>query len=109
ACATATLTVSKNSSPTGSLLAASTVSYTLTVANLGPSAAPGTVVTDQPGAGLNCTAGTVSCTVLAGSASCPASPTVAALTSGGLIITPTFNANSTVAFVVTCGVTATGL
>lgn len=51
ACATATLTVSKNSSPTGSLLAASTVSYTLTVANLGPSAAPGTMVTDQPGAG----------------------------------------------------------
>lgn len=108
ACTTATLTVSKTSSPTGSLLTASSVSYTLTVANLGPSAAPGTVVTDQPGAGLNCTAGTVSCTVLAGSASCPASPTVAALTSGGLIITPTFNANSTVAFVVTCGVTATG-
>lgn len=109
ACATATLTISKASSPTGSLLTGSTVSYTLTVANLGPSAAPGAVVIDEPGAGLNCTAGTVSCSVLAGSASCPASPTVAALTSTGLSITPTFNASSTVAFVVTCGVTATGL
>jgi uncharacterized repeat protein (TIGR01451 family) len=109
ACATATLTISKSSSPTGSLLSASTVSYTLTVANLGPSAAPGSVVIDQPGAGLNCTAGTVSCSVLAGSASCPASPTVAALTSTGLSITPTFNASSTLAFVVTCAVEATGL
>ena len=109
ACATATLTISKTSSPTGSLLAASTVSYTLTVANLGPSAAPGSVVFDQPSMGLNCTAGTVSCSVLAGTASCPASPTVAALTSTGLTITPTFNASSTLAFVVTCAVSATGL
>ncbi len=109
ACTTATLTISKNSTPTGSLLTGSTVSYTLTVANLGPSAAPGAVVIDQPGAGLNCTAGTVSCSVLAGTASCPASPTVAALTSTGLTITPTFNASSTVAFVVTCNVSATGL
>ncbi|MGE0331604.1 MAG: hypothetical protein AB7P37_13005 [Ramlibacter sp.] len=109
ACVTATLTISKSSTPTGSLLTGSTVSYTLTVANLGPSSAPGAIVTDQPGAGLNCTAGTVSCSVLAGAASCPASPTVAALTSTGLTITPTFNASSTLAFVVTCAVEATGL
>lgn len=109
ACTTATLTVSKASSPTGTLLTGSTVSYTLTVANLGPSAAPGAVVIDQPGAGLDCTGGTVSCTVLSGTASCPASPTVAALTSTGLTITPTFNASATLAFVVTCSVTATGL
>jgi len=109
ACTTATLTVSKASSPTGVLLTGSTVSYTLTVANLGPSSAAGAVVVDQPGAGLNCTAGTVSCTVLAGTASCPGAPTVSALTSTGLTITPNFNASSTVAFVVTCAVEATGL
>jgi uncharacterized repeat protein (TIGR01451 family) len=109
ACSTATLTISKNSSPTGSLLTGSTVSYTLTVANLGPSNAPGAIVIDTPGAGLNCTAGTVSCTVLSGTASCPGAPTVAALTSTGLTITPNFNAGSTVAFVVTCLVDATGL
>ncbi len=109
ACTTATLTISKTSSPTGILLTGSTVSYTLTVANLGPSNAPGAIVMDTPGAGLNCTAGTVSCTVLSGTASCPASPTVAALTNTGLTITPNFNAGSTVAFVVTCLVDATGL
>lgn len=108
ACGTATLTISKVSSPTGALLTGSTVSYTITVANLGPSAAPGTVVIDPGIPGLNCVAGSVSCSVLAGTASCPASPTVAALQSGGLAITPTFNANATVAFVLTCAVDATG-
>ncbi len=109
ACGTANLTISKASSPTGALLTGSTVAYTITVANLGPSAAPGTVVIDGPSPGLNCTAGAVTCTVLGGTASCPASPTVAALQSTGLTITPTFAANSTVAFTLTCEVDATGL
>lgn len=107
ACGTASLTVSKVSSPTGVLLTGSTVAYTVTVSNLGPTAAPGATVVDPAASGLSCS--TVSCVVVAGSASCPASPTVGALQSTGLSITPTFAANSTVAFVLTCTVTATGL
>lgn len=107
ACGTASLTISKESSPTGVLPTGTTVAYTVTVSNLGPSAAPGTVVVDPASTGLACT--TVTCVVVAGSASCPASPTIGALQSTGLTITPTFAASSTVAFVVTCNVTATGL
>ncbi|MEP6790020.1 MAG: hypothetical protein ABI907_01540 [Ramlibacter sp.] len=107
ACGTSTLTVSKASTPTGTLLTASTVSYTITVANLGPSAAPGTILVDPANPDLTCS--TVSCTVTGGTASCPASPTVAQLQSStGLTITPTFNANSSLSFVVTCTVNATG-
>ena len=107
ACGTVNLTISKVSSPTGSLLTGSTVNYTLTVSNLGPSTAPGALVTDPAVAGLSCTA--VSCSVTAGSASCPASPTIGALQSTGLSITPTFAANATLSFVVSCTVTASGL
>jgi hypothetical protein len=65
------------------------------------------VLKDPSASGLNCT--TVTCAVTAGTASCPAPLTIAALQGAGLTITPSFNANSTLSFVVTCGVTATGL
>ncbi len=108
ACTTATLTISKTSSPTGSLLTGSTVSYTLTVANLGPSNAPGALVIDTPGAGLNCTAGTVSCSLIGGTAACSGPTTIAALTGTGVTLSP-FNAGATMGIVVTCLVEATGL
>jgi uncharacterized repeat protein (TIGR01451 family) len=100
----ANLTVTKANAGT-TLGAGSTTSYTITIANLGPSAAPGTIVTDPATPGLNCTA--ISCGV-AGAASCPAPLTVAALQSGGLNITPSFASGSTVTLTLTCGVTATG-
>ncbi len=99
------LTITKSNGRT-TLTAGQTTSYTVTVANLGPTNAPGAVLYDPIAPGLNCTS--VSCAVTAGTASCPVSPTISALQSSGLSITPTFSANSTLSFVVTCGVTATG-
>jgi uncharacterized repeat protein (TIGR01451 family) len=103
---TTVLTISKTNG-VDSLVAGQTTSYTITVANLGPTNAPGAVLKDPSASGLNCT--TVTCAVTAGTASCPAPLTIAALQGAGLTITPSFNANSTLSFVVTCGVTATGL
>lgn len=100
------LTVTKTNGVT-SLLAGSTTSYTVTVANLGPANAPNSVVTDPAVPGLSCTA--VACPVgsITGTASCPTTLTIPLLQSTGLVI-PTFNASSSVTFVVTCNVTATG-
>ncbi len=102
----ANLTISKTNGVT-SLVAGSTTSYTITVANLGPADAPGTRLTDPVAPGLSCSS--VTCAVTAGTASCPSPLSVSALQTTGLLITPTFNANATLSFVVTCGVTATGL
>ncbi len=101
----ANLSVSKTNN-VSSLVAGSTTSYTITVANIGPAAAPGTVLKDPAATGLSCT--TVSCAVTAGVASCPSPLTMNGLQVSGLTITPSFNANSTLSFKVTCGVTATG-
>lgn len=98
------LTVTKTNGVT-SLLAGSTTSYTVTVANLGPANAPNSVVKDPAVPGLSCTA--VTCTGTTGTATCPAAPDVLTLQSTGLII-PVFNTGSTVTFLVGCGVTATG-
>lgn len=105
ACVNANLTIGKANGG-GTLATGQTTAYTITVANLGPGNAPGTVLTDPAVTGLSCS--TVSCAVSAGVASCPASPTVGALQSTGLMITPTFNAGSTLTFVLRCTVTATG-
>ena len=85
--------------------AGATTTYTVTVSNLGPSAADGAVVKDQVSAGLNCS--TVTCPVgnLTGGAVCPVSLTN--FFSTGVTI-PTLPANSSVVILVTCGVTATG-
>jgi uncharacterized repeat protein (TIGR01451 family) len=101
----ANLTVVKTNG-LSSVGAGSTISYTLTVANFGPSAAPGTVLTDGAATGLNCTA--VSCTAFSGSACPTAGSTTMAYLQGTGIVTPSLPANSSVAYVVTCGVTATG-
>lgn len=101
---TTSLTISKNNG-VNSLTAGSVTSYTVTIANLGPTAAPGTTLVDPAAAGLNCT--NVTCNSTAANM-CPAGLTVTALQSTGVQITPTFPANSTATFVITCGVTATG-
>ena len=101
--ASANITISKTNGTT-TILAGSTTSYTLTIVNLGPAAAPGSLVTDPVVTGLNCT--TVTCTG-AGGATCAASPPIGTLVSPGVSITA-FPSGSTASFVVTCGVTATG-
>ena len=108
--APATSLVVTKTNGTNTVAAGSTTSYTLTFSNLGPGNAPGTVIQDSPSAGLQCT--TASCSATAG-AVCPApynpGPAAAtALLAGGLAI-PTFNANSSLTFVLVCRVAASGL
>lgn len=101
----ALLTIAKTNNST-TLSAGQTTSYTITLANLGAANAPNASVQDGTSTGLSCT--TVTCVVSAGTAACPASLTMSGLqTAPGLTI-PTFNANSTLSFRVTCLVTATG-
>lgn len=102
--ASAVLTITKSNGVT-TVTAGSTFSYTITLANLGPAAAPGTTLTDPSSTGLSCT--TVSCAATAGSI-CPASPFPFTNLTSGVQLTPTFPALSTATFVVTCGVSATG-
>ena len=84
---------------------AGNTSYTIAVANPGPSNAPGVLLTDPVATGLSCT--TLTCAVTAGTAGCLAL-SISTLQSPGLVTTPTFNAGSTLSFVLTCNVTATG-
>lgn len=102
----AQLTVTKSDGLT-TVTAGSVSSYTVTIANLGPADASGTVFTDPAAAGLSCTS--VSCAAVTGAASCPAagSTTIAALQGSGISI-PALPGGSSVTFLVTCGVTATG-
>ncbi len=102
------LTITKTNN-TSTVAAGSTTSYTITVANFGPANAPNSIIKDPAATGLNCTAAT--CALTAGTATCPAGTPAAlmtALQSAGGASIPTFNAGSTLTFVVTCGVTATG-
>jgi uncharacterized repeat protein (TIGR01451 family) len=104
----ANLTVVKTNG-VGTVTAGTTTSYTVTVANAGPGSATNARVTDPVAPGLNCTS--VTCSVGGGAATCPVSP---ALSIGNLqtttgVVVPNFPANSSLSFVVTCGVTATGV
>jgi uncharacterized repeat protein (TIGR01451 family) len=102
------LTISKTNG-TNTVTSGQTTSYTITVANLGPADAPGSVVKDPVATGLLCT--TASCAVLTGTATCPIdtpSGLMASLQGLGINLT-TFNANSSVVFNVDCVVTATGI
>jgi uncharacterized repeat protein (TIGR01451 family) len=99
------LTVAKTNGET-SQVAGETTTYTITIANQGPGAAPGAMVRDSATPGLSCS--TVTCSATSG-ASCPAASFPFADLASGVQISPTFAAGSTATFVVTCGVTATGL
>ena len=102
------LSVSKTNGTT-TVGAGRTTTYTVVYSNGGPGNAPNSIISDTPSAGLTCT--TASCTATAG-ATCPAPynpgpAPVASLLSGTLAIA-TFNANSSLTFLVNCGITATG-
>ncbi len=100
------LTVTKTNG-VSAVLAGSTTSYTVTVANLGPANAPNSIIKDPAVNGLSCTSVTCPVGNITGTATCPATITIPLLQGTGLVI-PTFNALSSVTFVVTCDVTATG-
>ena len=103
----ATITITKTNGVTA-LIAGSTTSYTVTVANLGPADGSGTLLKDPATGGLSCT--TVTCAVSGGAAVCPAGVNITNLQSppGAGITLTTLPAASSLSFVVTCGVTATG-
>ena len=96
------LSVAKTSGA-NSAAAGSTINYTVTFVNAGPSDASGTLIRDIPSSGLACT---VSACTGTGSAVCGA-PTISALAIGYSI--PSFPSGSSVILNVSCGVTATGL
>ena len=104
------LTITKTNA-TNSLVAGQTTSYTVTVSNLSPNVGVlNTIVQDTFSTGLSCTS--VTCTNNGSAATCPApyNPGPAAFSGlqSGLTV-PVFPSNSSLSFVVTCGVTATGL
>jgi uncharacterized repeat protein (TIGR01451 family) len=101
------LAISKTNGTT-TVVAGQTTSYTVTVSNLGPGNAPNSVARDPVADGLSCTS--AACTTT-GTATCPVgtpAATMTALQSAGGATIPVLDAGSTVTFVVTCGVTATG-
>lgn len=100
---TTVLTITK-SNGVDALVAGQTTTYTITVSNLGPSAADNARLADPPTAGLQCTSVTCS----SATATCPGAPIPIASLQGGLLI-PAFPANSSLSFLVVCGVTASGL
>lgn len=101
------LTVTKTNNTT-TLVAGSSTSYVITVANAGPSSAPGLVLTDPIALGLSCTTPTFVSNPVGSITTSPTVLTVAALQSGGITLTPTFPPGSTATFTLPCNVTATG-
>lgn len=86
------------------VVSGTTINYLLTVSNLGPDAADGSVLADPAPTGLTCT--TASCGGVTGGAVCPAATgpaLVTALQTGGIAI-PTLPASSSVTFTLTCTV-----
>ena len=101
------LAVQKDNGTT-TVTAGSTTSYTVTFTNNGATAANGSVVKDFSSAGLSCTVTSCTPSSLPIAAVCPlAAQWPNLLTAGGLQLNA-FPAKSTISFVVSCGVTATG-
>ncbi|MBC7435906.1 MAG: DUF11 domain-containing protein [Bdellovibrionales bacterium] len=90
-----------------SVVAGSTTTYLLSVTNIGPSDADGTVLADPASAGLQCNQ--VSCNSTSGGAVCPSAGTltIPALQGSGIAL-PALPSGSSLSLAVTCGVTATG-
>ena len=103
------VTITKNNG-TSSVTAGATTSYTVTVANLGPADASGSMLRDPAATGLNCTA--VTCATSSGAAVCPAGANVSIINlqspPGTGITLNSLPANSSLTFNIICGVTATG-
>ena len=106
----ALLSVTKDNFTT-SLLAGSTSTYTIVVANGGPAGANGALVLDRPSVGINCLNGLLSC-LAAGGAVCPAVLNAQTFVQGGTpgtgLVIPTFPSGSNLTFTLSCGVTASG-
>ncbi len=103
----ANLSVTKSDGTT-TVSAGSTTTYTVTFVNSGPSAANNSAVRDVASAGLgNCAVISCTATGTPTPALCPATP-ADILTPAGTTL-PLFPSNSSVTFLVRCGVTATGL
>jgi uncharacterized repeat protein (TIGR01451 family) len=100
----AAITINKTNN-TATLVAGSTTSYTITVANAGPSDASGSVLRDPVAPGLSCTTA-ASCTA-SGGASCGA-PSIPVLTLQSGFTIPSFPAGGQLVLSLTCSVTATG-
>ena len=97
---------------TNTVVAGSTTAYTVTVSNIGPFDASGSVLKDPVSAGLSCTT-TPTCVVTSGAGTCPTvgvaagQLSMANLQAAGVVI-PGLKGGASMAFVVVCGVTATG-
>jgi uncharacterized repeat protein (TIGR01451 family) len=105
----ANLSITKSNS-SNSVVAGSTVNYTIVLSNGGPAAANGAAVRDPVTPGLSCT--TATCGSAVNGATCPAATGAAlasALQSGSGAVVGALPANSALTFTLTCTVTATGL
>ncbi|MFZ2754212.1 MAG: hypothetical protein WAZ48_12285, partial [Lysobacteraceae bacterium] len=86
------------------VISGTTINYVLTVSNLGPDAADGSVLADPAPTGLTCA--TASCGSATGGAVCPATTgpaLVTALQTGGVVL-PTMPASGSVTFTLACTV-----
>jgi len=102
----ANLQISKTNS-SSSLPAGTTTNYSLVVSNSGPGSAPNSVLKDIPDSGLSCTS--VSCASNSSTGFvCPTTLNIATLTGSSGVTIPTFNANTSGTFTVTCKVLASG-
>ena len=108
---TVNIGISKTNGTT-TLVSGSTTAYTVTLSNIGPFDASGSVLKDPVSAGLSCTA-TPTCTLTAGVGACPVvgaaagQLSIANLQSSGVVI-PSLKGGASMAFVIICGITATG-
>lgn len=99
------LAVAKRAQPT-TVTAGDSVTFTITVDNLGPRDTTNAVLTDTPDANLDCvTPANITCSA-AGGAQCPAAPIDPAQLVGGGLVIPVLPANSEVVFMVECQVNA---
>lgn len=102
----AALSVTKTNG-TSTLVAGSTTQYTVTFVNAGPAGAGGAVVKDQPSAGLS-SCSVTSC-IPSGTGVCPAAAQWPNFFTGAGLTLPSFASGATLNFIVSCGVTATGI
>lgn len=102
--------VVKAVSPTTTVRPGQVLTYTITASNNGPSTATDAVLSDTPGAGLDCNtpSSTATCSA-SGGASCPsATVPVSSLTGAGITL-PSLPMGGQVVVTLQCTVTATGL
>ena len=103
---TVNLRIDKTAAP-AAVQSGGTVTYALTLNNDGPGPGDGAVVRDPVIAGVDCSAGTLTCGGATGGAVCPASPTVSDLQNSGVTI-PVLPVGGSLQLTLACTVTASG-